>query len=127
MEAVQSQLQDIVPAKISEFRKLEKGEPYHFDRWEKDSDGRPCLYYWFNSRDRNKRNVKRVPVFEFCAVLDHIRQNGAFTRSDYQELCPVAQSAGPCGYAVIGRLLEALGAAQYQGRINGFVRNHSRR
>lgn len=108
------------------FRKLEKGEPYHFDKWEQDSDGKPCLYYWFNSTDGNKRNVKRVPVSEFCAALDHIRRNGTFARSDYQGLCPVAQSDGGCGYAVIGRLLEALGATQFQGRIKRFVRSHAR-
>ena len=120
METVELRLRDMVPQKVAEFRKLEKGEPYHFDRWEQDIKGRPCLYYWFGSRDGLRRNVKRVPIAEFCAAFDHIGRTGTFTRVDYKQLCRVAQSDGACGYTVIGRLLENLGVARYQGRSSGF-------
>jgi|ERR1051326_1522443 hypothetical protein len=121
MKNLEARLRGIVPANVNQFQKLDHGEPYHYDRWGKDAIGHVCLYYWFSSNDGRTRNVKRVPVNEVGAALNHILLSGRFGRQDFRQICPLSNSDGPCGFAVVGRLLESLGVAQYVGRNQGFV------
>lgn len=117
---LESLLRQTIPAKVRIFAKLtEHGEAYNFDRWNEDRAGSLCLYYWFPARIGVKRNKKRVPVSEVRAALRELRSTGVLTREAFQKACPVAESAGPCGFAVVGRILEALRVAIYSGR-NGF-------
>jgi hypothetical protein len=111
----------LIPSVVNEFEKLEAGDPYYFDRWDNDRDGVPCLYYWFRSRDGSGRNVKRVPAHEILRVLRQIHARGSLIRSAFKSLCPVPDNAGPCGFAVVGRIVEALGVARYSGRKQGFT------
>jgi hypothetical protein len=113
MTTLELVLKKLVPGKLSEFNKLTEGEPYRFDSWRADREGRPCLYYSFNSRDGCRTNRKRVPILEIAAALGHLRRTGRLRRSEFPDVCPIAESAGPCGFAVVGRTLEALGVARY--------------
>jgi len=114
-------LRTLIPATLSVFPKLEAGDPYHFDHWAEDSAGAACIYYWFTSRDGNKRNQKRVPVSEVRAALQHLRATGALDRGSFRTRCPISHKSGPCGFAIVGRILEALGVARYSGRDVGFT------
>lgn len=44
---LEQSLKKIIPDTYSTFPKLERGDPYHFDRWDSDINGDLCLYYWF--------------------------------------------------------------------------------
>jgi hypothetical protein len=112
-DTLESVLEELFPGKLSEFKKLTGGEPYRFDSWQTDTGGRPCLYYAFSSRDGRRTNTKRASIPEIAAALEHLRRTGHLRRSEFPDVCPVAQSAGPCGFAVVGRVLEALGVARY--------------
>src|SRR4051812_9952681 len=111
-------LRKLIPHKVRTFAKLESGEPYHFDRWDKDYTGTECLYYWFTGR--NNINKKRVPTPEIRAALQILLLNGTLRRKDFETICPIAKSDGPCGFAVVGRIFEALDIAVYSGRRDGF-------
>jgi hypothetical protein len=111
-----SVLHELIPGTVNRFAKLKRGEPYHFDRWETDQLGSPCLYYWFRSRDGVKKNKKRLPISEIRAALLRLRSVGVLTREAFRQVCPTAESAGPCGFAVVGRILESLDVAVYWGR-----------
>jgi len=113
---LKDELRAMIPSKYNKFDKLESEDPYHFDSWGMDKYGNECLYYWFYSKDKSKRNQKRVVISEIENLLrDNVNQE-IIKRSDFEEHCPVTLSAGPCGYAVTVRLLEYLGIAKYQGR-----------
>ena len=106
----------------STFAKLQKrGAPYRFERWDEDSDGELCLYYSFPSRDTLKLYTKRIPLVELVDALRECINTGYLTRDGFIRVCPKAQSAGECGFAVTGRCLELLGVAKYGGRGNGFI------
>jgi hypothetical protein len=111
-------LHSLIPDKVNTFEKLEGGEPYHFDRWTDDMSGLPCLYYRFKSRDGAKQNKKRIPVREIITALRELQRAGVLDRQAFERVCPIAK-AGPCGFAVVGRILEKLHAASYTGS-NGF-------
>ncbi len=113
---LESMLRKTVPSVVNSFPKLTTGEPYRFERWAGDDRDILCLYYWFSPRDGLRRNVKRVPVPEILAALGHLRRTGTLDRAAFQKLCPVSESDGPCGFAVLGRTLEALGVAHYVGK-----------
>ena len=117
-----SKLRNLIPASVSEFPKLETGQPYHFDHWADDRSGSSCLYYWFSSHDGTKRNLKRVIVSEIHSALQHLINTGAFDRNSFRAHCPKSESSGRCGFVVMGRILEALGVAVYSGREKGFVK-----
>ncbi len=123
LEAV---LHRLIPDEVKSFAKLEHGKPYHFDRWSDDRVGTHCLYYWFVASDGVKRNKKRVPVSEIRAALHQLRSAGVLTRVAFREICPKAESGRPCGFAVVGRILEALDVATYSGR-GGFKLTNARR
>jgi hypothetical protein len=114
MTALESVLKELVPGKLREFKKLTKGEPYRFKGWQADREGRPCLYYTFSSRDGRSTNTKRVPTAEIATALAHLRKCGHLCASEFEESCPVAKRDGQCGFAVVGRILEALGVARYE-------------
>lgn len=113
-------LNKIIPAQHSVFNKLTKGDPFYFDKWETDEYGNFCLYYWFWNKSKTKINTKRVPVSEIEVALCILLKDGSFRREDFNENCPISESAGPCGFAVIGRILECLAVASYMGRGRGF-------
>lgn len=113
-------LREIIPDKYSTFPKLEKGDPYHFDHWGKDTNGEDCLYYWFWNKDQTKKNKKRVVISEIDALIENKISNGHISRDDFKKLCPISESAGSCGYTVVGRMLEYLEIAKYLGRGSGF-------
>jgi hypothetical protein len=117
-----SDLRGLIPATMSEFAKLETGQPYYFDHWADDHTGSTCLYYWFSSHDGAKRNNKRVIVSEIHTARQHLLNAGAFDRNSFQTRCPKSESSGRCGFVVVGRILEALGEARYSGREKGFVK-----
>jgi hypothetical protein len=98
------------------FAKLqERGEPYLFDGWRTDYTGALCLYYTFSG------HTKRVPLHELVAALQKLLEKGELSRADFRRACPVAESAGPCGFAVTGRSFERLGIARYEGQGMGFL------
>jgi hypothetical protein len=104
------------------FPKLTKSdEPYRFTCWGTDNHGQMCLYYRFANRDPNKGDhKKRVPLYELVKALRECLSSGTLTRKAFERVCPVAQSAGGCGFAVTGGCLELLGVARYSGE-DGFV------
>jgi hypothetical protein len=112
---LQSTLHSLIPHEVHTFAKLQHGKPYHFDSWANDSTDTPCLYYWFIARDGVRKNKKRVPVSEIGVALQRLRSDGVLSRETFKKVCPVAESAGPCGFAVVGRMFEALGVAVYSG------------
>jgi len=118
----ESKLRDLIPKTVSQFPKLEIGEPYHFDRWADDRSGSTCLYYWFYAHDGGKRNNKRVVVSEIQQAFQHLMDTGSFHRDAFRRFCPVSESSGPCGFVVVGRIFEALGVAVYSGREKGFFK-----
>lgn len=120
--ALKSELQRIIPSRAPTFDKLRrKGSPYRFREWANDREGHFCLRYEFELRDNLRRDVKRVPFTEMCQALLYLRSHGKLDRQQaYPECCPVADSDGSCGFAVLGRIFEALGVARYEGA-KGFV------
>jgi hypothetical protein len=65
---------------------------------------------------------KRVIVSEMQPAFDHYMKTGSFDRQAYQRFCPVSALSGPCGFVVVGRILEALNGAVYSGREKGFLK-----
>jgi hypothetical protein len=116
---LESTLHTLIPEEVNTFAKLQHGESYHFDCWKNDRVGWPCLYYWFIARDGVRKNKKRLPVSEIRAALHQLRRVGVLSRETFREVCPIAESAGPCGFAVVGRILEALHVAVYSSH-DGF-------
>jgi|GEM_PF-134463 len=118
-------LRELIPDKYSTFAKLEKGDPYHFDHWGQDTNGEDCLYYWFWNKDQTKKNKKRVVISEIDALIENKISNGHISREDFKNSCPISESAGSCGFTVVGRVLEYLEIAKYLGRGSGFeITNH---
>jgi hypothetical protein len=113
-------LRQLIPSAVNMFQKLTAGDPYRFESWSIDRYGAACMYYWFKSKDESRENHKRTPVSELRTALQHLQATGTLDRTAFKTNCPVSQSAGPCGFAVAGRILEALGVARYSGR-DGFI------
>jgi hypothetical protein len=42
--AFESDLRELIPKKVSDFAKLEAGEPDHFDHWAQGHSGSACIY-----------------------------------------------------------------------------------
>jgi hypothetical protein len=116
-----SVLRKLIPATVREFKKLKAGDPYYFDHWADDRFGAACMYYWFASGDGSKKNRKRVLVSEVHTAFQHLRTTRAFDRKSFRTLCPISYEAGPCGFAVTGRILEELGVAGYSDHQVGFT------
>jgi hypothetical protein len=119
----ENELRRLIPEAVYSFPKLTRANavPYRFVRWRHDRDGRDCLYYAFPASERSAPDhVKRVPVREMRAALRLAVNTGRLTREGFRRACPTAESAGPCGFAVTGRILESLGVATYRGP-DGFV------
>ena len=105
-----------IPSKLSSFRKLEnRGDPYYFDHWGIDLNNEECMYYWFFSKDRYRKNKKRVIINEVEKLLESviISNDLKISRADFEKLCPITLSVGPCGFAVITRILEFLEIGEY--------------
>ena len=117
---IEQRLREIIQKPNSTFPKLESGDPYYFDQWRTDLNGEMCLYYWFWNRNRTKKNKKRVVISEVEKLIRNCLTQGQITRDDFRNHCPISESAGPCGFAVTGRMLEYLGIAQYLGWGRGF-------
>lgn len=117
---LEQRLREIIPNTISKFPKLESGDPYYFDHWDIDLNNEMCLYYWFWNKNRTKKNKKRVVISEIKELIRNCLTRGQITNEDFKNYCPVSESAGPCGFAVTGRLLEYLSIARYLGRGLGF-------
>lgn len=118
---LEHQLRRLIPGSLRTFAKLEGGPPYRFERWDQDRAGVDCLYYAFASRDGDRQYRKRVPVREVRAALRLLATAGVLNREVFVKACPVTESAGPCGFAVVGRILEYLGVAAYRGREEGLA------
>lgn len=115
---LETRLRQMIPAQADTFAKLtDDKDPYHFDCWREDRSGSPCLKYWFLARDGVKKNKKRLPISEIRAALQQLLITGALNRKEFEKACPKAKSDGPCGFAVVGRILEALHVASFSGRI----------
>jgi hypothetical protein len=97
------------------FSKLTSSEaPYRFVDWQLDKAHRRCLYYEFDANDPTADDhEKRVPVEELVAAIGACATHGFFDRALFAKSCPVAKSAGDCGFAVTGRCLELLEVAEY--------------
>jgi len=119
--SISSQIRQDIPQHIRRFPKLASGQPYYFHVWAKDRAGNECLYYSFKGSDRTAQYMKKVPLAELVAAIKSFQQKGAFDRLDFQKLCPIALSSGPCGFAVIGGYLEFRHKAKYKGRGKGFA------
>lgn len=66
---LEQSLKKIIPDTYSTFPKLERGDPYHFDRWDSDINGDLCLYYWFWNKNQTKKNKKRVVISEMEELI----------------------------------------------------------
>ena len=117
-EEIEKKIKENIPYKLREFPKLESGEPYQFYKWDYDNSNRLCMYYYVTGG--KGRHQKRVPINELTEAVHRFLQTGVFTREDFRELCPTTRKDGECGFAVIGRILEFLFGAEYQGRGGGF-------
>lgn len=114
MTKIPSDLPKLLP-KGTEFQKLRgHGSPYLCAGWHRDTSGVLCMYYEFSG------HRKRAPLPEIEAAADHLTAGNIFDRPAFRLLCPVANRDGPCGFAVIGRILEKVFGAQYVGR-DGFT------
>jgi hypothetical protein len=122
---IEQKLRAIVPDEVNQFDKLTKGDPYYFSHWEKDRNGMACMYYWFYSRDKAKKNQKRVFMAEIERLLKkaHKSDPDIINRKLFVEQCPKTLLDGGCGYAVTVRLLEALGIVEYVGRVGARIIN----
>jgi hypothetical protein len=107
MRMLESTLHRLIPNEVSTFAKLRHGKPYHFDRWENG-----CLYYWFEGVTKH---TKRLPKSEIRSALRQLRDTGWIHQKTFGEICRTARSDGPCGFAVLGRIFEAMGVAVYSG------------
>jgi len=105
-EAIRTQIERLIPSKLSRFPKLVSGEPYGFDKWSYDREGRYCLYYIVTGGIVEHK--KRIPMQELIKAASWFSKSGRFKRTDFQRLCPIANRDGPCGYAVAFRILESL-------------------
>ena len=105
------------------FRKLTKGDkPYKFTCWADDEHGQHCLYYQFEAGgDEQPDHKKRVPLHELYMALRECASGTPLSRNRFKQICTVAQSAGPCGFAVAGRCLEKLGVARFDEVEREFV------
>jgi hypothetical protein len=63
-----------------------------------------------------KKHTKRLPPSEIRAGLRQLRDIGWLGRETFREICPTAKSDGECGFAVLGRIFEALGIAVLFGQ-----------
>ena len=113
---LEQRLKGMIPNTYSIFPKLERGDPYHFNCWDSDINGDLCLYYWFWNKNQTKKNKRRVVIAEMEELIRNSLKKGCITRKDFQSCCPISESAGPCGFAVVGRMLEYLDIAKYSGR-----------
>jgi len=105
-EVIREKIERLVPSKLSHFPKLVSGEPYRFDRWSHDREGRWCLYYVVTGGQREYK--KRLPIQELIKAAVFFGKKGDFQRTDFERFCPIANRDGPCGYAVIVRILESV-------------------
>ena len=103
----------IVPTKLKEFAKLQKGSPYRFECWAQDNSGADCLWYVFDSKDGKKILKKKILEIELLNALDQLETTGSFNRRKYEEFCPKSAASGPCGFAVMGRIMEFWGSQRY--------------
>ncbi len=111
----------LIPRAFRVFPKLTGGgPPYRFERWDRDRDGLTIMRYSFPSRDGESVNGKRVWAREIQRALASLIRAGALNRHSFEEHCPRTSSDGGCGFAVIGRILERLGVAAYEGGQEGF-------
>ena len=117
---LEQRLSEIIPKPNSTFPKLKSSDPYYFDQWRTDLNGEMCLYYWFWNKKGTKKNKKRVVISEVEELIRNCRPRGHISRDDFGKYCYTSNSAGPCGFAVTGRMLEYLGIAQYLGWGRGF-------
>jgi hypothetical protein len=122
-QRIKQELQTIFDRGETVFRKLTKSdEPYRFTQWADDKHGQHCLYYQFASRHgKRPDNKKRVPLSELRRALYECLKSEVFRRDMFKRACPVAQSAGPCGFAVTGGCLEKLGVARYNDAEHEFT------
>jgi hypothetical protein len=109
-------LHKLIPTNVNTFAKLNHGKPYQFDRWDRDRNGSVCLYYRFEGSHGGKIYTKRLLASEILTALRHLRDTGTLNRKAFERICPCSASAGPCGFAVLGRIFEALGLVHYAGR-----------
>ncbi len=112
-----SEIPDKIPSG-TKFEKLENGgEPYVCYKWEHGKYRNEkvfCLYYQFPSRDGQRMNRKRVPLKEIKEAVRFLNKHQFFDRSAFNNHCPISKGDGPCGYAVIGRILEKVFNAEYR-------------
>jgi len=99
-------LKKAIPHQLSSFRKLTDGhDPYYFASWDKE-DGVSILRYWFWNKIKTRKNRRRIFINEIEELLKYSLRVQRITRKDYQQYCPRTMSDGPCGFAVIIRVLE---------------------
>lgn len=85
------------------FRKIknEDNNPYYFKCWGTDQLDGVTFYYWFWSKDKTKKNEKRVILKEFEALINISIKTGCISRKNFNQLCPRTDQSGPCGFAVM--------------------------
>ena len=108
-------LKAMIPSQVRLFPKLTAGrDPYHFYRWDRDSDtGSAVLRYWFWSPDHTRKYRKRVFIDEAESLLRSALGSGEITRQGFLQHCPRTQSDGGCGFAVIIAIFEYLGLVRH--------------
>ena len=66
-EIIEKLVRRLIPRHLSSFRKIRSGEPYLFDRWDFDEEGRFCFYYIVTGG--KKESKKRVLMEELVKAV----------------------------------------------------------
>ena len=83
------------------FKKINDNEPYYFICWGTDQLDGVTFYYWSWSKDKIKKNKKRIILKEFEALINLSINTGNISRKNFNQLCPRTNQSGPCGFAVM--------------------------
>lgn len=117
-EITEERIKALIPQDLAFFSKIKGGEPYRFDRWDFDRNGRYCIYYVVTGGKREYK--KRVTMVELLSAVTWFKKEGKFDRGDFRRLCPITHRDGSCGYTVISRILEVLFKTKFVARAKAF-------
>ena len=97
------------------FQKLRgQGEPYCCSKWKYDRQGVFCIYFKFPPHE------KRIPLSEIEVATGYLNREKVFDRKAFKDICPISSKGNPCGFTVIGRILEKTSNTEYTGS-KGFI------
>ncbi len=103
------------------FEKLTKKGYYYFDDFDKSQTS---FYVKFESeKNIGKWNFKKISIAEVVELYNQSFNKKLIKREDFNRICENTLKSGPCGFAVIIRLLEEMSKGEYLGHGKGFKIN----